>query len=185
MRTVHEPATSLPVAARVSVRLLAVAGLLAAYYALDWMWFCGLTRDALLICVRLAGRDAYALDGAGGMTALVCSGDLFRVTPNCTYAAVMAILAPLLWRYQRSVRRNIAHLLVLAAGMSLVNVVRLALAVSLYQQGGEWRTVHDIPDAVIQVLVIVVFTVRAARVDFDLPAPVVIRRPQQGLPQVG
>lgn len=83
------------------------------------------------------GHPAIPL-GSGLDVRILLGQELFQVTANCTYADLMLLLAPLVWRPRRSLAANAAVLSLLVPGVFVFNLARLVLAVELHGRGLSW-----------------------------------------------
>lgn len=146
------------------IRLAALGALLPLYYAFEWMPLRLAVRDALAAILQLLGHPAIPL-GSGLDVRILLRQELFEVTANCTYADLMLMLAPLIWRPRRSLTANAAVLALLVPGVFAFNLARLVLAVELHGRGLSWDQAHHLPDAGLHVAVLAGALLLALRSD--------------------
>lgn len=131
------------------LRLLGAGVLIALYYSLDWSGLREAVRGAVAIFLNLLGHSAVSVDKGGGFYLLVDGYRSFAITANCTYADLALVMAPFCWRLRTPLILNLARLAVISAAIMIVNIVRVVLAIDLYQGGVSWGVAHLLPDIAI------------------------------------
>lgn len=150
---------------RLGLRVLALGAALAVFYSFEWTWLRGWTRTAAAAVLIGLHHTATSLD-AGSDLYLVFDGvHLFSVTRACTYVDLILVAAPFCWRFRRSLGANVRRLAALAVAVPVLNLVRVAVALHLYQLGAPWFYVHDLPDYVIHATFLAVTVLLALRSD--------------------
>jgi len=139
---------------RLFLRLSALAFLVLLYYLISWTQFQRGLRNLVGLVLNLVGEESFRT-GIGGAPALfLADGRVYAFTANCTYIELLLLAAPFCWRFGRPIGVNLIRLSALAAGLLVLNVGRLTMALFLNQHGSPWTLVHDAPDVLIHIAVI-------------------------------
>lgn len=146
-------------------RICALVVLLASFYAWDWMPLRVVLRDVIAWSVRVSGytSTSFVYDGS---PALGAEGKVHHYTPECTYLALVMVVAPFLWVFGASRRSNILRLGIAMLVILGCNLVRCWAAVYLDVLGVERFYAHDLPNYAICSGTILIVVIAAIRRDF-------------------
>lgn len=147
------------------LRLVAMGGLLAVYYALEWRALRQGLREALVPVLGLLGHPSAPLDAGTDLLLVVDGRHAFAIGANCTYADLVLVAAPFCWRFGRPFSVNLLRLGGLAAAVFVVNLGRVAAALALFADGVSWPLAHTVPDLSIHGVFLAVVVLAALRSD--------------------
>ncbi|HWR13410.1 MAG TPA: hypothetical protein VN577_01175 [Terriglobales bacterium] len=142
----------------------AIAGTLAlCYYQLDWRWLRLVLRFCTATFLSWLGHEVRPVPSLQDIVLLV-DRVAFSFSPNCTYAVLILLVSPFVWRLHLRWTQNVMRVAVLAIMIEGLNVVRVALSIHLARQGVSWNLVHDVPHTVLHYAVLataIFFAIRA------------------------
>jgi hypothetical protein len=110
--------------------------LLAIFFAIaahqfSWVWLRFLTSEAVLRISGLVGLATLR----HSFDVIEIQGELFQFVTACTFVDVFFGCIPLIWEFNRSLRRNLLLVLASAAALFVFNIVRLEIGQILYSRG--------------------------------------------------
>jgi len=146
-------------------RLTMLALLLALFYSWDWMPLRVAQRDVIGWSVRAAGYDPVAFVHEGS-PAIRVAGDVYYYTAECTYLDLLMIVAPFLWVFGASRRRNMLRIAIAVLVILGGNLIRTWASVYFSVRGTDWFYSHDLPDYIIWWPTVAVVVLLALRRDF-------------------
>lgn len=127
------------------LRLLFLAGGLAAFWSLQWEWLQLGVRQILVVIFRIFNLPVTTSAVRGVPLLILDYSHVFAVTNFCTYADLILITLPFCWRFRKPVIVNVLRLLIAAAFISFMNVWRIVLALYLHRKGVSWTLAHHLP----------------------------------------
>ena len=110
-------------------------------HVFSWRAWRAVVTAALLALLHRAGAPAVPL----AVDTFRFHGSLFQVAVSCTALDVFFGSIPLLWERRGSLVRNLRFFAVYFAGLSAINLARLALGFLLYRAGLSWFLAHELP----------------------------------------
>ncbi len=147
------------------LRVLALGVLVVIYLIVDWRLVRLGLGSAVSLFLVLLGHTAAAIDAGGDIYLFVDHNHTFELTTSCIYVDLVLISVPFWWRFQRPPSANAWHLAVLTISVLGFNVLRMALALHLFQSGISWQVAHNIPNILIYFAVIAATVLLALRSD--------------------
>jgi hypothetical protein len=136
---------------RIRCRLIAAVLALGAFYCSEWTSLRNAVGGSVGVLLSVLG-DAPGSFESGTEPVLVVRDTRFAVTRNCTYASLFLVLAPFCLDRRRSPVVNLRRVLLLAGVLFMVNALRIAVAIELYERGTPWTLGHDVPDIAIHLI---------------------------------
>ena len=127
-------------------------------HAFDWYWLRGFTALWNARLNSLAGVPSHTV----GAYFAVNGKHLVRYVIACTMADVWCGAIPLVWRLRASVVSNLSFLVMLAALLVPLNVIRLTISEMLFAAGVPWTLAHQGIAALAYLLVWLLIQHRAA-----------------------
>jgi len=146
-------------------RLAALGLMVMVFYAWDWLALRETLRDAVSGFIRALGctvADSFER----GTVAMRVADKQFVISADCTYVDLFLVLAPFVWRVRQSVQRNLLRITATVAIVSVLNFLRVGLAIYYHAQGYSWFFVHELPDYLIYYPSIAIVTLMAFREDW-------------------
>jgi len=135
------------------------------YYALEWRPLRLAVSEGARGLLALLGHQAVSLERGGGLYLALTQSGAYEISANCTYADLVLVLAPFVWRFDASLGRNLGRLAAVAAAVFSVNLARVALALHFHELGAPWRLAHAVPDVALHALAIAGAVVLAVAAD--------------------
>ena len=151
------------------LRVCMMGALLSLFYGLDWIPFRAAQRDLIAWSLGLQGYAPEAFTHEGS-PALRVGDHAFSFTAECTYLDLLMIVAPFLWVFGASLRRNILRIGIAALIILGGNLIRCWASVYFNVRGIDWFYTHDLPDYVIWWPTVAVVVLLALRRDFGDPS---------------
>lgn len=133
---------------RILGRLVALGLLVVLFYSQDWMFLRRLLTNAAGAALTRMGHTTTVGQDAGDLL-LTVDGQVYGISPDCTYIDLVLIITPFWWRVGRGIRVNVLRLLVLAFAILAGNVFRVVFGMHFIAQGTSWFLAHDLPDMLI------------------------------------
>lgn len=151
---------------RLFIRLLITVVLVIVYFGVDWTPIQVFVRDAVTKLLGLFGHNTLSLDAVDGPYILVGFKNTFRITAHCTYIDLVLILAAFCWRFNKSLVENVSRLLLMAAVIMALNILRIALSIYCHQTGISWFFAHNVPHWAIQFSMVISAVLIALKTDY-------------------
>lgn len=146
------------------IRIIAICILMIIYYAIQWNFLRQFLAFSLERIFSYTGNSNIHFLHDDSYNLLV-NGNPFILTSNCTYIDLALIIAPLCWRLDQSIRRNLSGIILITCLILFLNVFRIWAAIYFYQSGASWISAHNIPDIFIHLIIITMCTLSALNAD--------------------
>ncbi len=129
-------------------RFIALVALVGLFDAWDWMPFRVAQRDVIGWSVRVSGYNPIS-SVYEGSPAIRVGDEVYFYTAECTYFDLLMIVAPFVWVFGASRRRNILRIAIVAFVILGGNLIRTWASVYFNVRGTDWFYTHDLPDYII------------------------------------
>lgn len=158
-----------PARAMVARLAVVVAGLVV-YYTVDWTLLQVLLRNTVVQATRLCAIDAHEAV-YNGAPAIRVGDDLHWYAVDCTYASLVLLLAPLIWKRKGTLRPNFSRVLGMAAAVLALNAGRCWTAVCLQSVGVSGSWAHGVIHYATYWPILLFAVVQAVGHDYKLGGP--------------
>lgn len=139
----------MPNTPEVICRFACVVIVVAASHQFDWEWLRFATSEMIL---RMSAALCMVTERISSDTISI-HGNLTRFVISCTFVDVFVGAIPLLWELKRSLVRNLETLVIFAAGLFALNLVRLEITQVLHAGGVSWTLADTVLGGVVYFLV--------------------------------
>lgn len=153
---------------RILARFVAVGLLVPLYYELEWRPLCLVAREGVRWLLGLLGHGVTSLDLGDKIYLALTGSGAYEITANCTYADLVLVLAPFVWRVGRPLPSNLCRLTTMATAVFTIDLARVALAVHFHELDVSWQLAHAVPDIAIHMATITCAVLLALRADARL-----------------
>jgi hypothetical protein len=147
--------------------------LVIIYFVFQWNFLIQFVTSALSKIFSFTSSSSI-LFTQNGESCLLVNGNLFIITRACTYIDLALTVAPLCWRLNNSIFRNLSVILLITFLILLMNIIRISGTVYFYLEGASWELIHHIPDISLRLIIVAISAFSALKADLALPEKIKI-----------